>query len=238
MPRARQAHDSGVSLAVHLLGAPAVETDLTPAPSPRGRKEWALLAYLVLSGRAAPREELASLLFGEAEDPLGALRWNLAELRRVLGLPDALQGSPVRVELPPGAFVDVRALKPGAAVERLEHAFALGCQLRDCCWEGPGAAGLGLVEEAHGNVPGALHRLEGAARRSVREPDASLFGHAFVLHLLCDFAVRHQVGRAAQWVGDLERLAARTTMREFLVRAYLYRHDSLCTCQGDFRSSR
>ncbi len=115
--------------------------------------------------------------------------------------------------------------EPDAAVERLEHAFALGCQLRDCCWEGLAAAGLGLVEETRGNVPGALDRLEDAARRSVREPDASLFGHAFVLDLLCSFAVRHQVGRAAQWVGDLATLAARTTMREFLVRAYLHRHE-------------
>ncbi|HXF71012.1 MAG TPA: SARP family transcriptional regulator, partial [Actinomycetota bacterium] len=96
-----------MALAIHLLGEPKVLADGVPRPPPRGRKVWGLLAYLLLSGRPAPREDLARLLFGEADDPLGALRWNLAELRRLLGLPDGLQGSPIELALPAGTFVDV-----------------------------------------------------------------------------------------------------------------------------------
>jgi hypothetical protein len=34
---------------------------------------------------------LAALMFGGADDPLGALRWELAQVRRSLGLPAALR---------------------------------------------------------------------------------------------------------------------------------------------------
>ena len=67
-------------LAIHLLGPPtgAVRRH-SPPPPPRGRKAWALLAHLLLSdGAPVPRERLAGLLFEDADDPLGALRWNLA----------------------------------------------------------------------------------------------------------------------------------------------------------------
>jgi tetratricopeptide (TPR) repeat protein len=53
------------------------------------------LAYLALAERPPGRKHLAALLFAEAADPLGALRWTLAELRRVLGAPDAFNGDPV-----------------------------------------------------------------------------------------------------------------------------------------------
>jgi DNA-binding SARP family transcriptional activator len=70
-----------------------------------------VLAHLALSGRPAGRERLASLLFADADDPLGALRWNLAELRRVLGLSEVLRGDPPRLELPAGWVVDVGLLE-------------------------------------------------------------------------------------------------------------------------------
>jgi DNA-binding SARP family transcriptional activator len=53
---------------------------------------------------------LASLLFADADDPLGALRWSLAELRRVLDDPLALRGDPPAFRLPKGSVVDVLAL--------------------------------------------------------------------------------------------------------------------------------
>ncbi len=67
-----------MSLRITLLGKPAIERDGALAAPPRGRKAWALLAYVLLAERRPTRAHLASLLFAEADDPLGALRWNLA----------------------------------------------------------------------------------------------------------------------------------------------------------------
>jgi DNA-binding SARP family transcriptional activator/Tfp pilus assembly protein PilF len=138
-----------------------------------------------------------------------ALAWNA-----YLPYPEALLG-----------IVEIGEGRHGQAEERLGHAFALGCQIRDCCWEGIAAAGLALLEEARGDLDPALERFDDARRRSVREPDAWLWGHAFVLDLACAFAVRHGLEPASGWVHDLEALAARTMMRGFLARAYLYRSD-------------
>lgn len=51
---------------------------------PSSRKTRALLAYLVLLGRPASRQELCSLLWELPDDPRGALRWSLSKLRNVL----------------------------------------------------------------------------------------------------------------------------------------------------------
>jgi DNA-binding SARP family transcriptional activator len=99
-----------VSLVIRLLGTPRIERDGRAAAPPRGRKAWGLLAYLVLSERPPARSRVAALLFGEAVDPLGALRWSLAELRRALGEPGALAGDPLELALPPDTEVDVLAL--------------------------------------------------------------------------------------------------------------------------------
>jgi DNA-binding SARP family transcriptional activator len=108
-----------VTRAIHLLGPPRVIVDGEPAPPPRGRKAWALLAYLVVTRAPVPRERLASLLFADAEDPLGALRWNLAEARRLLGDAGAIGGSPVQLTLAAGTTVDLRALAGGSCEEAL-----------------------------------------------------------------------------------------------------------------------
>ncbi|HYX80735.1 MAG TPA: SARP family transcriptional regulator, partial [Actinomycetota bacterium] len=97
-----------MSLSIRLLGAPSISID-GAQPPPRGKKVWGLLAYLVLSGRPTTREQLAGLLFADADDPLGALRWNLAEVRRLLGRSEILTGDPLVLELPPDAFVDILA---------------------------------------------------------------------------------------------------------------------------------
>lgn len=105
------------TIGIHLLGTPLLELDRDEIPGPRGWKAWALLAYLLLTRTPTSRDRLAGLLFGDATDPLGALRWNLAELRRALGPSVALGGDPVTLELPADAFVDVRALGSATWVE-------------------------------------------------------------------------------------------------------------------------
>ena len=80
---------------VRLLGYPRIEDDGQPCPPPRGLKSWAVLARVALAERPVGRRELAAELFGEADDPLGALRWCLADLRRSFGLPTLLRGDPL-----------------------------------------------------------------------------------------------------------------------------------------------
>jgi DNA-binding SARP family transcriptional activator len=98
-------------LAIRLLGPPEIERDGEAAAPPRGHKAWAVLAYLLLAERPVGRTQLAGLLFADADDPRGALRWTLAQLRRALGVADALSGDPI--ELGFEAHVDVLALAGG-----------------------------------------------------------------------------------------------------------------------------
>jgi len=174
-----------------------------PRLTAMGIGEIGLLRYM-LGERGAARTA-----FADAIDRTRSLAWNA-----YLPYPEAMLG-----------IVDVADGDLPAARDRLEHAFALGCQIRDCCWEGIAAAGLALLDETEGHLDAALDRFEDAARRSVREPDAWLWGHAFVLDLACSFGLRHDVERTSAWVSDLEALASRTGMREFLARAYLHRFD-------------
>ncbi len=93
-----------------LLGRPEIRrAGRTVAPA-RGRKAWAVLAFVLLAERPVSRERLASLLFAEARDPLGALRWTLAELRRALGEPELLRGDPLVPGALAGMAVDVLAI--------------------------------------------------------------------------------------------------------------------------------
>lgn len=85
-------------VSVQLLGRPVAWVDGVQAPAPKGAKVWGLLAYLAAADRPHTRSELSELLFGEATDPLGALRWNLAALRRLLDRPDDFKGDAIRLD--------------------------------------------------------------------------------------------------------------------------------------------
>jgi DNA-binding SARP family transcriptional activator len=99
---------------VRLLGHPRVEDEAGhPREQPRGRKSWALLSRVALAERPLTRGELAAELFGEADDPLGALRWCLADLRRCLGNPQLLRGDPVRL-VAGSLWLDVWELRDGS----------------------------------------------------------------------------------------------------------------------------
>lgn len=92
---------------VRLLGRPAILGEDGSEQVVRGHKAWALLARVLLSRRPLSRQALANELFADAEDPLGALRWCLASIRRALAAPGALGGDPVSADLPAGTAVDV-----------------------------------------------------------------------------------------------------------------------------------
>ena len=102
-----------MSLVIHLLGRPRVESTGHEPYRFRSRKSWALLAYLILAERPPSRAHLAGLLFAEADDPLGALRWSLAEIRRVVCDGGSIDGDPVVLTLPPLTSVDVDTVMHG-----------------------------------------------------------------------------------------------------------------------------
>src|SRR6476619_2788885 len=107
-----------MAIEARLLGPPLVTRDGVVYAAPRGKKVWALFAYLALSQQPPTRQQLIDLLFTDAEDPAGALRWNLSELRRLLGGPDTVgSGNVVQLRLPAGTVVDVLVLMGGTSGE-------------------------------------------------------------------------------------------------------------------------
>ena len=85
---------------IRLIGKPAIIADDGAPQAVRGHQSWALLARILLTERPLSRRQLSAELFPSAEDPLGALRWCLAGLRRALGSADLLVGDPVVAGLP------------------------------------------------------------------------------------------------------------------------------------------
>jgi DNA-binding SARP family transcriptional activator len=110
-----------VTLVAQLLGPPMVTRDGIVYAAPRGKKVWTLFAYLALSERPPTRQQLTGLLFPDADDPANALRWNLSELRRLLGGPETVgSGTTVRLRLPSGSVLDVRVLLDGTSTAAVE----------------------------------------------------------------------------------------------------------------------
>jgi DNA-binding SARP family transcriptional activator len=100
----------------------------------RGTKAWTLLAYLLRADRPVDRGRLSALLFPDAADPAAALRWNLSQLRRALGV--TLEGDPVVLTLPVGTRVDLHVLANTEASEAMSVAgldgeFLGGVSVRD-----------------------------------------------------------------------------------------------------------
>ncbi|UCC87925.1 MAG: hypothetical protein JSV81_01130, partial [Anaerolineales bacterium] len=73
-----------MTLAVRLLGQVQIRRDDQPITM-RGYKPLALLAYLLVAGKAHTRQHLVDLLFDGPDDPKASLRWTLSELRRAIG---------------------------------------------------------------------------------------------------------------------------------------------------------
>ena len=96
----------------------------------RSRKSWALLAYLILGDRPPTQAQLAALLFDRADDPLRALRWSLAELRRGLGSEAVVEGDPVVLQLATDTVVDIDVVAKGSWTDAVRLP-GLGSELLD-----------------------------------------------------------------------------------------------------------
>ena len=110
-----------------------------------------------------------------------------------------------------------------AARERFEHAFAVGREVGDPCWESISMRGLGLVAAAEGDVTRALEHLLEAPRLCRRLPDTYLWIEAYGLDALCRVGLEHGAESVPVWIDQLAAVAASRGMRELLLRATLYR---------------
>lgn len=106
-----------MAVSIRLLGRPVIDRDGSAVEPPKGRKSWALLAFLLRAQRPATRTELASLLFADADDPLAALRWSLLQLRRTLGESLVPPGDEITLALPSGIYVDVNVLRSAGWID-------------------------------------------------------------------------------------------------------------------------
>ncbi len=103
-----------MTLELRFLGEMEVVKGGERVELPPSKKTRALLAYLVLTGRAHRRDRLCQLLWEDADDPKGALRWSLSRLRVVVDEPGLarIAGSRERVSFEAhGARVDIVELK-------------------------------------------------------------------------------------------------------------------------------
>jgi tetratricopeptide (TPR) repeat protein len=157
------------------------------------------------------------LLRGEMEDSRRLLDQALEEVEArsmtaFMPWPESFRGE---VDLVLGDIASAEA--------RYEHAFALGCQVGDPCWEGVALRGLGLVAAARGDVSGALESLVEAPRLCRRLPDTYLWIEAYALDALCSVGVEYGAESSARWIDELEATAARRGIRELVLRAAVYR---------------
>lgn len=88
-----------------MLGEPTILRDGVPAVL-TGRKPWGLLAFLLLEPHPT-RREVATRLVPEANDPLGAVRWLLHQVRRALEPEGCVEEHDGRLELRLGEDVEV-----------------------------------------------------------------------------------------------------------------------------------
>lgn len=97
-------------LEIELLGVPSARDSSGNVRSPKGRRTWALLAYLLLADRPPTRTALAEMFHPEANDPLGALRWTLADVRRILPDSARVDGDPVTIVPGGEVTIDISSL--------------------------------------------------------------------------------------------------------------------------------
>lgn len=212
-----------MSIQIRLMGPPEIRDGAGCSHPVRGHQAWALLARVLLSTRPLSRRTLAAELFPDAVDPLGALRWTLAALRKAIGTPACLLGDPVEAALPAGACVDVLELGLGSDRVDLEAAGPLLEGIEPQC--GPEFATWLLVERecmasllgarlrdkvqeaiAQGSVEAAI-RL---AQRAVRHAPLDEGTHVLLVKSLVaaghfETAERHVAATRRQFVEQLGR---------------------------------
>ena len=159
----------------------------------------------------------AQLLRGEASEAMLVLdrALGLVEAERWLSFlpfPETLRGE-----------VDLLRGEIARAAERFERAFALACELKDPCWEGLAARNLGLLHRAHGQLEPSRGWIEEARERCTRLPDRYVWMHGHVLDTAILFSLdKAEHDHTHKLIRALSAMAARTEMRELVVRGFVH----------------
>jgi len=85
------------------------------------------------------------------------------------------------------------------------------------------ARGLALVAEARGETTRAFAGLQDASDRCDRRSDTYVWARAYILDAQCSLGIVHGHDRTPFWADRLYGLAAGTGMREFQLKAMVYR---------------
>jgi hypothetical protein len=120
------------------------------------------------------------------------------------------------------AEVELITGRTEAARKRLDTAYDLACRLGDPCWEGMGARANGLLHQAAGELEFARDWFAEARRRSSRVSDRYVWVYAHSLDAAAGVAIELGDAEARGLVAELTELAARSGMRELVVRARLH----------------
>jgi ATP/maltotriose-dependent transcriptional regulator MalT len=120
------------------------------------------------------------------------------------------------------AEVELMTGRADAARARLETAYDLACRLADPCWEGMGARAMGLLHRAGGDLEQAREWHGEARRRSSRVSDRYVWVYAHCLDAAAGVAIELCDPEARDLVSELTEVAARSGMRELVVRARLH----------------
>jgi hypothetical protein len=109
------------------------------------------------------------------------------------------------------------------AAERFDHAFTVGCQLGDPCWEAFAARGLGLLAAEGGDAEEGARWLAEAHTRCTRWADVYVWAEGYVLDAATGLAISRGDPAAGPLATKLEQLASRAGLRELAARAMLHR---------------
>lgn len=117
-----------------------------------------------------------------------------------------------------------------SAEQLFGHAYAMGAQLHDPCWESVATRGLGLVADAKGETDRALDLLSTAPTTCRRLPDAYRWVEGYAMEALTAVAVRASASSAAAWADTTVRFAGAHGLRELQVRGL--RHQARLGVEG------
>jgi len=120
------------------------------------------------------------------------------------------------------AEVELMTGRMDTARARLETAYDLACRLGDPCWEGMGARAHGLLHQARGDPELARQWFSEARRRASRVSDRYVWVYAQSLDAAAAVAIDLGDPEARNLVSELTEVAARSGMRELVVRGRLH----------------